>query len=72
MNASRMFSYYHLTWTPDRKIVVTKGSGWTGHVFILCGPGQPEFPDHPITKQEFYAMLSELAQQGYMDNLLDF
>jgi hypothetical protein len=41
-------------------------------VFILHGTREPEFPDHPITKQEFYALLSELAAQGFMDNLLDF
>ena len=72
MSESRKFTHYHLTWTPERKLLVSKGSGWTGHLFILCGPGEPEFPAHPLTKQEFYAILSDLAAQGYMDNLLDF
>lgn len=72
MADTRQWFHYHLKWTPERKIQVYKGSGWFDHLFILVGPKEPEFPDRPITKQEFYALLSDLAAQGFMDNLLDF
>jgi hypothetical protein len=72
MDDSRKFFHYHLKWTPERKIQVCKGSGWFDRLFILCGTSEPKFPDHPITKQEFYGLLSDLAAQGFMDNLLDF
>jgi hypothetical protein len=72
MSESRQFFHYHLKWTPDRKIQVCKGSGWLSQLFILNGPTEPDMPAHPVTKQEFYAILSDLAARGYMDNLLDF
>jgi hypothetical protein len=72
MDDSRLYFHYHLKWTADRKIQVSKGSGWFAKLFILYGPSEPEFPDHPISKQEFYVILSRLAGQGFMDNLLDF
>jgi hypothetical protein len=73
MDDSRKFFHYHWRWTPDRKIQIYQGSGWSfnDHLFILCGTKEPKFPDHPVTKQEFYALLSDLAAQGFMDNLLD-
>jgi hypothetical protein len=64
--------HYHLKWTPDRKIQIGKGSGGFSTVFILHGPSEPNLPEQPITKQEFYALLSDLAGRGFMDNLLDF
>jgi hypothetical protein len=72
MDESWKYWNYHLKWTPERKILVRRGSGWTDQLFVLYGPGEPQFPEHPITKQEFYAILSNLAAQGFMDNLLDF
>jgi hypothetical protein len=39
MDDSRKFFHYHSRWTPDRKIQVYPGSGWSfnDHLFILCG-----------------------------------
>ena len=72
MADSRNWYHFHLKWTPDRKVQVCKGSGWFDRLFILVGNSEPKFPEHPITKQEFYSLLSALAAQGFMDNLLDF
>jgi hypothetical protein len=70
-NANTLF-HYHLKWTPERKIQICKGSGLLSHLLILSGPHEPNLPEQPITKQEFYALMSSLAAQGFMDNLLDF
>jgi hypothetical protein len=72
MDESRRFFHYNLKWTADRKFQVCKGSSWFSKLFILCGNGEPRFPNHPITKHEFYALLSNPAARGFMDNLLDF
>ena len=82
MEDSNRFFHYNLKWTPDRKIQIGKGSGsfsdlfkasgWSSRVFILHGPSEPDLPEQPITKQEFYRLLSDLAGRGYTDNLLDF
>jgi hypothetical protein len=72
MDQSRQYYHYHLKWTPDRKVQVCEGPGWLSPLFILNGPGRPSFPSQPITKAEFYALLSDLAAKGYVDNLLDF
>ncbi len=36
----------------------------------ITGPGEPEIPDRPMTRQEFYTLLGDLAAKGYQDNLL--
>jgi hypothetical protein len=82
MENSNRFFHYRLKWTPDRQIQILKGSGglsslfklgeWTYRLFILYGPSEPDLPEYPITKQEFYRLLSDLAGRGFMDNLLDF
>jgi hypothetical protein len=72
MSESRQFFHYHLKWTPDRKIQICKGPAWFSRIFMLYGTTEPSLPEDPVTKQEFYAMLSDLAAKGFMDNLLDF
>ena len=72
MDETRKYFHYHLKWTPDRKVQVCKGHGWLAPLLILTGSHEPAFPEHPITKQEFYAILGDLAGKGFMDNLLDF
>lgn len=70
-NPQRLYRY-HLKRTPDRRIQICEGSGWLSPLFILAGPHKPDLPTDPITKQEFYALLSGLAAQGFLDNLVDF
>ncbi|MFL5339468.1 MAG: hypothetical protein ACJ8F7_04805 [Gemmataceae bacterium] len=72
MAESHRFFHFHLKWTPDRKIRICKGPGWLSRLFILSGAAEPDLPRRPLTKQEFYSLLSDLAAQGFMDNLLDF
>ena len=72
MADDRRVFQYHLKRTPDGKIEVREGSGWVSRLLILVGPVKPAIPEYPLTKQEFYALLSELAGQGYQDNLIDF
>jgi hypothetical protein len=65
---------YHLPWTRDRKIEILKGPSFSflSRTFILIGPREPVLPEAPLTRHEFYTLLSELAGQGFLDNLLDF
>ena len=72
MAESRKFHHFHLKWTADRKIQICEGPGWLSRLFILNGAAEPNLPKQPLTKQEFYSLLSDLAAQGFMDNLLDF
>jgi hypothetical protein len=67
MDHPQQLFHYHLKRTPDRRIQICEGSGWLSPLFVLAGPRKPDLPVDPITKQEFYALLGELAAQGYMD-----
>jgi hypothetical protein len=73
MSDARKLFRFHRTLTADGKIHVHKGTHRLAEfVFTLSGPASPEpaFPDHPITRAEFYALMSEFAARGYWDNLL--
>jgi hypothetical protein len=72
MDDDRQFYHYHLKRTPDGRIHAKAGAGWLSPILILVGPSDPALPDHPITKQEFYTLLADLAGRGYLDNLIDF
>jgi len=43
---------------------------FTGYAMTITGPGALDIPDRPLTRQEFHALLSDLAARGYLDNLL--
>jgi hypothetical protein len=40
------------------------------YALSITGPSEPEIPDRPMTRQEFYTLLADLAAKGYQDNLL--
>ena len=41
-----------------------------GDAITFVGPSEPDIPDRPLTRQEVYALLSDLAAKGFWDNLL--
>jgi hypothetical protein len=43
---------------------------FSGNAMTITGPSEPDIPDRPLTRQESYALLSDLAAKGYWDNLL--
>lgn len=73
MNDHKVFRF-HRKWAPDGRLHVHAGSHLLADfVITLVGPATPEpaFPDRPITRAEFYALMSEFSARGYVDNLLD-
>lgn len=65
---------YRLDKTRDGKYHLRLRRGFkdmfTGDAMTITGPSEPDIPDRPLTRQEFYALLSDLAAKGYWDNLL--
>jgi hypothetical protein len=55
-------------------IHIHRMQGWKDclrmEVINFTGPAVPEIPDRPLTRQEFYLLLSDLAAKGYWDTLL--
>jgi hypothetical protein len=69
-----MTTNYYLERLEDGKIRINKMQGWKDclrtEVVTFSGPGEPEVPDRPLTRQEFYVLLSDLAGKGFWDSLL--
>jgi hypothetical protein len=65
---------YYLERMKDGRIHIRKMQGWQdclrSEVITFSGPDEPEIPDHPLTRQEFYVLLGNLAAKGYWDSLL--
>ncbi|QEH34623.1 hypothetical protein OJF2_31640 [Aquisphaera giovannonii] len=65
---------YRLDRMRDGRFSVRRRRGFRdmllGHPLCIIGPGEPDIPEHPLTRQELYAVLSDLASRGYSDNLL--
>jgi len=76
MREPRRSFVFCLESAPDGKFRVCKGHGlfkfkWPiPRTFTLFGNTVPKFPEHPISMQEFYAILSDLAGRGFRDDLL--
>jgi hypothetical protein len=65
---------YRMDKTKNGLYILHRRRGWkdsfTGTAFSITGPGEPDIPDRPLTRQEVYALLSGLTARGYQDNLL--
>jgi hypothetical protein len=65
---------YRLERTNDSKYLLRRRRGlkdaFIGDSFVITGPSEPALPEHPLTRQEFYTLLSDLAAKGYWDSLL--
>jgi hypothetical protein len=65
---------YRLDKMKDGKYCLRRRRGikdwFWGDAISFRGPGDPDIPDRPLTRQEFYALLSDLAGKGYWDSLL--
>jgi hypothetical protein len=72
--ANRIWNY-SLDKTPDGKYLLRLRRGikdmFKGqYALSITGPAEPEIPDRPMTRQELYTLLGDLAAKGYQDNLL--
>ena len=69
-----MLINYRIDRQKDGRYRVRRRSGLkdliSGDVLSIVGPGEPEIPDQPMTRQELYALLGDLAAKGYSDSLL--
>jgi hypothetical protein len=58
----------------DGRIRIHKMQGWKDclrtEVIAFSGPDEPEIPNRPLSRQEFYILLGDLAAKGYWDSLL--
>jgi hypothetical protein len=65
---------YRLDKMKDGRYLVRRRRGirdmFFGDAITFVGPSEPDIPDRPLTRQEFYALLSDLAAKGFWDNLL--
>jgi hypothetical protein len=65
---------YCLDRTPDGRYLLRPRRGiqdsFTGDTITITGPSEPDIPDRPLTRREFYALLSDLAAKGYWDSLV--
>ncbi len=69
-----MITNYRLDKTTDGKYLLRRRRGikdwFSGDSISISGPGEPDIPDGPLTRQEFYTLLSDLAAKGFWDSLL--
>jgi hypothetical protein len=65
---------YRLDRARDGTYLVRRRRGildvFSSHAVTIAGPSEPHVPDRPLTRQELYGLLSDLAARGYWDNLL--
>jgi hypothetical protein len=70
----RAHSHFFLERTRDGLFRLHLHPSLRGRLFwepiSFIGPGTPILPDRPLSRAEFYALLSKLSAQGYWDSLL--